>query len=104
MPYLLITIIADVLGVALLAKAKGFSEPWYLAAGAACMLVGFIAFSFATKTLSVGIANAVWSGLSIVLLLAVSRIFFGESLSLLQVAFAAMILVGAIGLQLLEKA
>jgi multidrug transporter EmrE-like cation transporter len=102
--YLAVTIIADVIGVALLGKAKGLSEPWYLAAGVVCMIVGFIAFSFATKSLSVGFANAAWSGLSIVLVLLVGKLFFGEEISLPQYFFILMILMGVIGLQSMEKA
>ena len=103
MAYLIITIILDVIGVGLLGKAKGISEPLYLVGGLLCMLVGFVAFSFATRTLSVGFANAAWSGLSIVLVLAVGHIFFSEELSLAQYMFMAMILVGVIGLQVMEK-
>ena len=104
MLYLFITIITDVVGIGLLGKAKGFTEPWYLAGGLLCMLTGFVAFSFAVKTLHVGFANAAWSGLSIILVLVVGRVFFGEQLSALQYVFIVMILIGVIGLQVMEKA
>ena len=99
MIFLIITIIGDVIGVALLDKAKGFTHPWLFVSGLACMVIGFSAFSFATKTIPGDIANALWSGLSVILVFAVGWLYFDYPMSVPKALFAGMILIGVVGLQ-----
>jgi len=87
----------------LLAKARGFERPLFFVAGLAAMLVAFGAFSFATKTMSSAVANAVWSGLSLALVAAAGKFFLSEHITLAQSAFLALIVVGVAGLQLFAK-
>jgi multidrug transporter EmrE-like cation transporter len=103
MLYLWITILADVTGVALLGKARGLTHPWLFVAGLMCMIAGFAAFSFATKTVSVAVANTLWSGASIALVLVIGRVFMGEAMSIVQYVFLGLVLVGVVGLQIAEK-
>lgn len=103
MLYVLITVFADVAGIALLERAQGFERPWYLLAGIATMAIGFVAFSFATKTMPMAVANTVWSGLSIVLVVAVGRVMLNQHLSLIQYGFVLLILIGAVGLQAMNR-
>jgi len=102
--YLCFTIIADTIAVALLGKARGFEHPFYLFAGLVIMTLGFISFSFATKTISASIANALWSGMSIALIVIVSKIFLGTNVTAPQYAFLLLIVVGVVGIHLAEKA
>lgn len=102
--YLFVTIIADVAGVTLLSQAKGFERPLHFAFGLLAMVIAFAAFSFATKTMPSGIANAVWSGLSLALVAMIGKTFFGEQINIAQYVFLALIVVGVIGLQIVHKA
>lgn len=100
--YLIITILADVIGIALLGKAQGTTHPWMLIAGLASMIIGFAAFSFATQTIPVAVANALWSSVSIALVLIVGCVFFGQHMTTVRYGFLLLLLVGVVGLQLSE--
>jgi multidrug transporter EmrE-like cation transporter len=101
--YLIATVVADVLGVILLGRAQGFARPWDLVGGVALMMVGFVAFSFATKSVPASLANAVWSGASVVLVLFLGRVFLSEHLSVAHYICVALIVAGTIGLSLLSR-
>lgn len=62
--------------------------------------VCFGLFAFAMTRIPMGVAYAVWSGLGIFPIAAIGWIVFRQSLSLAQAGFMAMILVGAIGLNM----
>ncbi len=98
--FLVLTVLADVAGVLMLGRAGGFERPLLLAGGVAALVAGFVAFSFATREISPAIANAVWAGSSIVLVLLWGRLFGGERLSLPQLGWAAVVIVGTVGLSL----
>lgn len=104
MAYLIITILADTIGVACLDRAKGFTEPLYLIAGLLLLTIGFVAFSFATKTISLAIANAFWCGMSIALVVTIDRFVLGHQLSIAQYFCLLFVIAGSIGLQITEKA
>jgi len=80
--YLLIAIVAEVIGTSALKASEEFSklQPTLL------VLVGYgIAFYFlslALKTIPIGITYAIWSGTGIVLISLVGLIFFKQSLDL----------------------
>ena len=86
MGFLVGTVVADAVGVALLGKAQGFGRPAPLVAGVLALLLGFVLFSYATRTIPASLANAVWAGASIVLVVVLGRFFLRESLSLGQYA------------------
>ena|SRR3712207_25095 len=100
MVFLIITVVADVASVVLLGQAHGFERPALLAGGMAAVIVGLVTFSYATKTIPAGLANAVWAGASLVLVVLVGRIFLSETLTAAQYACLALIVVGTVGISL----
>jgi len=52
------------------------------------------------KVIPAGVAYAIWSGLGIVLVASLSWVFFGQKLTAVQYGFIALILIGAVGLNL----
>jgi small multidrug resistance pump len=78
--YLTIAIIAEVIATASLKASEGFSK----LAPSLVVLVGYgIAFYFLSlvlKTIPVGVAYAIWSGLGIVLITIVGFVLFGQKL------------------------
>jgi multidrug transporter EmrE-like cation transporter len=104
MVFLLVTVVADVTGVVLLGNAHGLDRPGPLVAGAVALLLGFVMFSYATRTIPAGVANAVWAGASIVLVVLLGRVFLSETLTAPQYACLALIVVGTVGLYLLDRA
>jgi small multidrug resistance pump len=104
MLFLLVTVVADVVGVVLLGAAHGLERPGLLFAGMLLLLVGFITFSYATRTIPAGLANAVWAGSSLVLVVLLGRIFLRETISAAQYLCLGLILAGTLGIYLLGRA
>ncbi|WP_448624865.1 DMT family transporter [Geodermatophilus sp. URMC 64] len=104
MVFLALTVVADVTGVVLLGKAHGFERPGHLIGGVLALLLGFVMFSFATRTIPAGLANAVWAGASIVLVVLLGRIFLSETISAAQYVCLGLILAGTVGIYLLGRA
>jgi multidrug transporter EmrE-like cation transporter len=103
MVFLVVTVVADVTGVVLLGQAQGMERPGLLLAGVLALLLGFVTFSYATRTIPAGLANAVWAGSSIVLVLLLGRIFLSETISAPQYVCLGLILVGTLGISLLGR-
>jgi multidrug transporter EmrE-like cation transporter len=104
MVFLVVTVVADVTGVVLLGAARGLERPGLLLGGLLLLLLGFVMFSYATKTIPAGLANAVWAGASIVLVLVLGRIFLSETISAPQYVCLGLILAGTVGISLLGRA
>ncbi len=104
MVFLVGTIVADVTGVVLLGKAHGLERPGHLLAGTLALLLGFVLFSYATRTIPAGLANAVWAGSSIVLVVLLGRIFLSETISAAQYVCLGPIVAGTLGIYLLDRA
>jgi multidrug transporter EmrE-like cation transporter len=104
MVFLVVTILADVVGVVLLGAAHGLERPGFLLAGMLLLLVGFVTFSYATRTIPAGLANAVWGGSSLVLVVLLGRIFLSETISTAQYVCLGLIIVGTLGIYLLGQA
>jgi small multidrug resistance pump len=62
--------------------------------------VCFWLLAFAMTRIPMGVAYAVWSGLGIVAIAVIGWVVFRQSLTLAQAGFIALILIGAIGLNL----
>ncbi|MGI9337447.1 MAG: DMT family transporter [Gammaproteobacteria bacterium] len=101
--FLLVAIIAEVIGTAFLRQSEGFSK----LAPSLAVVVGFgLSFYFLSLTLKVipvGIAYAVWSGLGLVLISLIGWKVFGEKLGAASLLGIALILAGVIILHFSTK-
>ena len=104
MVFLVVTVVTDVAGVVLLGKAQGLERPGFLLAGVLALLFGFVMFSYATRTIPAGLANAVWGGASLVLVVLLGRIFLSETITTAQYACLGLIVAGTLGIYLLGDA
>jgi len=103
MGFLFGTVVADVTGVVLLGRAHGLQRPGPLIGGVLALLLGFVLFSYATRTIPTGLANAVWAGASIVLVVLLGRVFLDETLTAGQYVCLGLIAAGTVGLYLLDQ-
>ena len=103
MVFLVVTVVADVTGVVLLGRAQGFERPGLLVGGVLALVLGFVLFSFATRTVPTSLANAVWAGASIVGVVLLGRIFLRETITAPQYVCLGLILTGAVGVYLLGR-
>jgi multidrug transporter EmrE-like cation transporter len=90
----------EIAGTSLLKASDGFTR-WGLGmASMACYWVCFGFLAAAIKTIPVGVAYAIWSGVGIVAIALIGWVVFRQSLTLVQTGCIMLILVGAIGLNL----
>lgn len=94
--YLAIAIIAEVIATSALKASEGFSK----LVPSVIVLVGFsIAFYFLSlvfKTIPIGVAYAIWSGVGIVLISIVGLVLFGQKLDLPAVIGIVLIISGVV--------
>jgi quaternary ammonium compound-resistance protein SugE len=64
------------------------------------MIISFYLLALATKTLPIGTAYAVWTGIGALGTVILGILFFHEPLNLLRVVFLFFILIGILGLKL----
>ncbi|NJM49514.1 MAG: multidrug efflux SMR transporter [Sphingomonadales bacterium] len=97
---LAIAIIFEIAGTSLLKASDGFTRWGIGAASIACYWVCFAFLAIAITKIPVGVAYAIWSGVGILAIALIGWIIFKQNLSILQMACIAMILTGAVGLNL----
>ncbi|CAM5779271.1 multidrug efflux SMR transporter [Castellaniella caeni] len=94
--YLFIAIVAEVIATSALKVSEGFSR----LAPSIVTIVGYgLAFyllALALKTIPVGVAYAVWSGVGIVAIAAIGYFFFGQTLDAAALIGIGLILAGVL--------
>ena len=79
--------------------SEGFTKPLYTVLTFAGMAASFLLLARATRTLPLGTAYAVWTGIGALGALIVGVIVLRESLTPARLLFAALLLIGIIGLK-----
>lgn len=77
----------------------GFTRLWPSVGTVAAMVASFLLLAHAMRTLPVGTAYAVWTGIGTAGAFIAGAFLFGETVSLPRLLFLAMILVGIAGLK-----
>jgi len=78
----------------------GFTRLWPSLATVAAMVASFFLLSFALKTIPVGTAYAIWTGIGATGVALIGMVVLGESASLLRILCIGLIVAGIIGLKL----
>lgn len=98
--YLLFAIIAEVAGSLLLRASYGFERLGTGAAAVFLFIVSLGLLSFAMRTIPISVSYPLGAGLGTVGALLGGRFLFSESISALQLAGVAVVLVGALMVRL----
>jgi small multidrug resistance pump len=102
--YLLIAIVAEVVGTSALKASQGFT----VLLPSAIVVLGYgLAFYFLSLTLDripVGIAYALWSGIGIVFITAVGWLWFGQTLDAGAMIGLGLIIAGVAAIKLFSNA
>lgn len=85
-----------------LKHADGFTRFWPSVIGLVAAAVSFVMLSSALRSLPVGTAYAVWVGIGALGVALAGIVALGESASPLRLGFLVLILVGVIGLKIVE--
>lgn len=85
-----------------LKQAGGFTRFWPSLIGIISAIVSFVMLSLALKQLPVGTAYAVWVGIGALGVALAGIVALGESASPMRLSLLALILIGVIGLKLVE--
>lgn len=94
--YLLIAIVFETIGTAGLQASEQFTKLKPLALTAVCYATAFYFLSLTLRTMPVGLAYAIWSGLGIVLIALIGLVWFGQKLDTAAMIGLALIIAGVV--------
>jgi small multidrug resistance pump len=101
--FLGIAILAEVGGTTALKASDGFTRLVPSLLTVAAYALSFYMLSLTLKTLPVGIAYAIWSGVGIVLISAIAWVFYGQRLDLPALLGLGLIIAGVLVVNLFSK-
>lgn len=102
--YLAIAIFSEVCATSMLKASDGFTRPLPSAITVIGYALAFYFLALTLRTLSTGVAYAIWSGVGIVLIAAVGWAFQGQRLDLPAVIGMALIIAGIVVMNVFSKA
>jgi quaternary ammonium compound-resistance protein SugE len=83
--------------------AQGFTRLWPSVATVVGMIASFVLLAQAARSLPIGTAYAVWTGIGAAGTAAIGMAFLGEPRTAARLACLALIVVGTLGLKVLSK-
>ncbi|MBN4665912.1 QacE family quaternary ammonium compound efflux SMR transporter [Pandoraea nosoerga] len=101
--YLLVAIVAEVIATSALKASEGFTRVGPVAIVVAGYGSAFYMLSLTLRTIPVGVAYAMWSGLGIVLISVAARVLFGQKLDAPAMLGMALIIAGVLVMNLCSK-
>jgi small multidrug resistance pump len=101
--YLAVAIVAEVIATTALRAADGFTQLWPSAISVAGYIIAFYFLSLTLRTMPVGIAYAIWSGVGIVLISLAGWLIYRQLLDLPAIVGMALIMAGVIVINLFSK-
>jgi len=102
-PWLLLAIVAGVTGTSALSASAGFSRIGPIVVMALAYLVCFLALTHALKSIPLGVAYAIWSGVGIALVTLIGWRVFEQQLNAGELAGIGLILIGVVVIQLFSR-
>jgi small multidrug resistance pump len=97
--YLAIAILAEVVGTSALKASEGFTRFWPSLVVAVGYGVAFYFLSLALKTIPVGVAYAIWSGVGVALITLIGWVVFHQKLDPPALIGIALIVAGVVVIQ-----
>jgi len=101
--YLAIAIVAEVIATSALKASDGLSRLWPSLVVVAGYGVAFFCLSLTLRTIPVGIAYAIWSGVGIVLIAGAGWVLYRQVLDLPAIIGLALIIAGVLVVNLFSK-
>lgn len=101
--YLAVAIVAEVIATSALKASETFTRPLPAAITVAGYAVAFYCLAMTLRTIPVGIAYAIWSGLGIVLISLIGLVWFRQSLDLPALLGLGLIVAGVVVINLFSQ-
>lgn len=101
--FLSIAIVAEVIATTALKAAAGFTRPLPSLVVVTGYAVAFFCLSLTLRSVPIGIAYAIWSGVGIVLVSVAAWLLFGQRLDLPALIGIALIMAGVLVINLWSK-
>jgi quaternary ammonium compound-resistance protein SugE len=98
--YLLIAGVCEIGWAVGLKYTEGFSRLWPSVGTAAAMVVSVVLLGVAMKSIPLGTAYAVWTGIGAVGTVILGMLFFGDAASAARLVCLALIVCGIVGLKI----
>jgi multidrug transporter EmrE-like cation transporter len=98
-----LAIVAEVIGTSALKASDGFTRLWPSVVVAVGYATAFYCLALVLRTVPVGIAYAIWSGLGIVLITVVAFFVYGQRIDGPGLAGMALIIAGVLVINLFSK-
>jgi small multidrug resistance pump len=102
--FLLLAIVAETIATSALKSSDGFSKLWPSVIVVVGYAAAFYLLALTLKTIPVGIAYAVWSGVGVVLITLAGWLVYGQKLDGPAVAGIGLIALGLIVMNVFSKA
>ncbi|MBN3928487.1 multidrug efflux SMR transporter [Streptomyces verrucosisporus] len=102
MAYLMLAcaILAEVLATTSMKYSDGFTRLWPTLGTAAGYLVAFALLAQTLKTMSVGTAYAIWSGVGTAAIAVIGMVFIGEAVNAARITGILLVVAGVVVLNL----
>jgi small multidrug resistance pump len=101
--FLSIAIISEVVATSALKSSNGFSRLWPSLVVIAGYAAAFFFLSLTLRTIPVGVAYAIWSGVGIVLITVIGWLVLGQALDAPAIVGLALIILGVVVLNVFSK-
>jgi small multidrug resistance pump len=101
--YLFVAILCEVIATSALKAAEGFTRLWPSVVVAVGYGLAFYFLSLTLRTIPVGVAYAVWSGIGIVLIALAGWVLYDQALDAPALVGMALIVAGVLVINLLSR-
>lgn len=101
--FLSVAIVSEVVATSALKASEGFSRLWPSAIVVVGYAAAFYFLALTLKTIPLGVAYAIWSGVGVALVALIAWVLFGQSLDLPGIVGISLIVAGVIVLNLFSK-
>lgn len=101
--FLSVAIVSEVVATSALKASNGFTQLWPSLVVIAGYAIAFFFLSLTLRTMPVGVAYAIWSGVGILLVTLIAWFVFKQSLDIPAIIGLALIVAGVVVLQVFSK-
>lgn len=102
--FLAIAIVSEVVATSALKAAAGFTRLWPSLVVVAGYAAAFYFLSLTLRSIPVGVAYAIWSGVGVALITLIAWVFYGQTLDIPACIGLSLIVLGVVVLQAFSKA